>query len=285
MLLIFLIISNIHIIHCYRNCSNAFYYSFCCHIFCHCSYYYYYYAYISHITYVFSLGNHIVTGSQSGRLFLWEGRNLVDSIKGHSSPILSCYVVTKKNEKEENGLVTVCSGGKVVIWNIKLEISAVFNCMSLGSVEPSIISVCWDFNTSKILLGFKSCEIYEIDAFSGRNIHNTAVVSACAKPNISGIATHPLNPKLICIVCDDKTVRIYDTMLHQQIRSVKLDTIGCCCSYSYDGQLILVGLGSGKDGEEERKEGTHNIHIYAYIYIHMFAKIDICMHTCICIYM
>jgi hypothetical protein len=108
---------------------------------------------------------------------------LVDSIKGHSSPISCCYVINREDDEGKYiyvytnlyihilviymyiysyinvpviiyiGLVTACSGGKVIIWNSKLEVGAVFNVTALGSIEPAIVSVCWDKNTSKILLG------------------------------------------------------------------------------------------------------------------------------------
>eukprot|EP00596_Hydrurales_sp_CCMP1899_P002038 CAMPEP_0119041114 /NCGR_PEP_ID=MMETSP1177-20130426/11280_1 /TAXON_ID=2985 /ORGANISM="Ochromonas sp, Strain CCMP1899" /LENGTH=484 /DNA_ID=CAMNT_0007006885 /DNA_START=700 /DNA_END=2151 /DNA_ORIENTATION=- len=66
-----------------------------------------------------------------------------------------------------------------------------------------------------------------------------------------------MNSRLMCTVSDDKTVRIFDTETHKQIRAVKLDTKASCCSYSSDGHLILVGLGSGNEEDPERKEGAY----------------------------
>ena len=204
-----------------------------------------------------AVGNSVVTGSNSGKLYVWEGRNLVDSIKGHSSPVLCCYCVNQPGE--EGGLVTACSSGKVIIWSSKLEVGAVFNTGSLGAIEPAIISVCWDKPTSKILLGFRSCEVFEIDSFGGRNLHATSLVTGHFSPMISGLALHPMNPRLSCTVSEDRTVRVFDVELHKQVRAVKLDTMARCCSYSPDGKLILVGLGSGNDDALERKEGAYVI--------------------------
>ena len=205
---------------------------------------------------VAAMGNLVVTGSTSGRIFVWEGRNLIDSIKGHSSPIQCCHVL---NTMDDLGLVTGCTGGKVIIWTSKLEVGAVFNVAALGTIEPAIVSVCWDKANSKILLGFKSCEIFEIDSFGGRNCHTAAVVCGHYSSNVTGLAVHPMNPRLVCTVSDDKTVRVFDSELHKQIRSVKLDTPGKCCAYSSDAQLILVGFGSARNGMEERKDGAYVI--------------------------
>ena len=204
---------------------------------------------------VAAVGNSVVTGSNSGKLYVWEGRNLVDSVKGHSSPILCCYVIHQPGD--EGGLVTACSGGKVIVWSSKLEVGAVFNTGSLGAIEPAIISIAWDKPTSKILLGFRSCEIFEIDSFGGRNLHTASLVTAHFSPMVSCLALHPMNPRLVCTVSDDRTVRIFDADIHRQVRAVKLDTMARCCSYSPDGKLILVGLGSGSEDVPERKEGAY----------------------------
>lgn len=199
------------------------------------------------------VGNTIVTGGESGFLHCWEGRNWVSRIKGHAGIVYSCYVVDKGEEK---GLVTACSMGKIQVWNSKLEVGATFNAVALGAVDPCVLSVCLDLLTSKLLVGFKSCEVYEMDSTDGRNAHNSAVVSAHSNPMVCGIATHPFDPKLFCSVGNDKTVRIFDAKDHRLLRFSMLDTIGHCCAYSPDGQLISVGFGSGIEGKEERKEGA-----------------------------
>jgi microtubule-associated protein-like 6 len=200
--------------------------------------------------------DYVVTGSDTGMVHVWEGRNVVRSIKGHTGTINACYVVRATKENEV-GFITACSGGKLQLWNSKLELGATFNALILGSLETSIISVCWDMIASRILIGFKSCEIFEMDATDGRNAHEASVVSGHSKPNVSGLSVHPLKPHQFCTVGSDKFVRIYDTSERKVIRSAMLDTIGHCCTYSPNGQMILVGLGTGIDGLEERKEGAY----------------------------
>lgn len=202
------------------------------------------------------VGNTVVTGSMSGMIYIWEGRNLISSIKGHSNPVYSCFVV---NQGEENGLVTACSGGKIQIWNSKIEVGATFNAVAMGPIDFSIISVCWDLISSKLLIGFRSCELFEMDATDGRNIHRAALVAAHFNSRVCGISTHPFVPKYFCSVGDDKTIRVFDAIDHKQLRVTSIDTMAHCCTYTPDGQMIIVGLGSGIDGKDERKEGGYII--------------------------
>lgn len=205
---------------------------------------------------VAKVGDYVVTGGESGTVHVWEGRNLIRGVKAHAGTVYAMHVV---NQGDGVGLVTACSFGKVQIWNSKLEVGSTYNATALGPVEPAVVSVCWDVLSSRILLGFRTCEIFEMDSGDGRNLHASAVVSAHFNPVVAGLAAHPMNPKLFCTVGNDKTVRVFDAGTHKQVKMALLDTMGHCCAYSPAGQLIAIGLGSGKPGQEERKEGAHVI--------------------------
>jgi WD40 repeat protein len=201
------------------------------------------------------IGDIVVTGSDSGNLYVWEGRNLIRSIKAHTGVINAMYIINHKGG--DPGLVTACSAGKIQVWNSKLEIGATFTANTLGPIEPSIISVCWDTITQKILLGFKTCEIFEMDSTDGRNAHTTAIVSGHFNVRVGHVAPHPTHPRLFCTVGADKSIRIFDTILHKQLKVSLFDTVAKSVTYSPDGQLLFVGLGSGVVGKEERKEGAY----------------------------
>ena len=204
---------------------------------------------------VANIGDIVVTGSESGMLYVWEGRNLVRGIKAHTGQINAMYLINAKGT--EPSLVTACSAGKIQVWNSRLEVGATYTANTLGPMEPSITSVCWDTVTQKILLGFRTCEIYEMDSTDGRNAHNAAVVSAHYNPRVGAVSTHPTNARLFCTVGADKSVRVYDAVSHKQLKVALFDTMAKSVCYSPDGQLIFVGLGSGLEGQEERKEGAH----------------------------
>ena len=203
------------------------------------------------------VGKTVFSGSETGMLHVWEGRNLISSIKAHTGTIFACHVIDHKDEEKENGLVTACSEGKVLVWNSKLELGATFNASSMGPIKNCISSVCCDVLTNKILVGFKTCEVFEMDATDGRNVHNGgSIIAAHFQPRTNGLSAHPLQSKLFCTVGADKTVRIFDAEQKRQLRVALLDTMGNCCTYSRDGTIIVVGLGSGIPGKEERKEGA-----------------------------
>ncbi len=194
----------------------------------------------------------VYTGSEGGFIQIWEGRNVIRGIKAHTGPI---YASAKVGE---NGLVTACGSGKVLLWSENLDIIATFNVSSLGPVIGSVYAVYYDPVATKILLGLQSCEIFEMDASDGRNVHaGGAVVSGHYHPRVCGVSPHPYQSNLLCTVGDDKTIRIFDIAEKRQLRMCQLDTKAHCVSYSHDGRLLLVGLGSGVPGAEEGKEGAY----------------------------
>jgi microtubule-associated protein-like 6 len=200
------------------------------------------------------VGNTIVTGGETGMLYTWEGRNLVTTVRGHSAIVNAMFVINY--EDGQKGLVTGCTQGKVQVWTENLEIGATFNAATLGPVEPSIVSVCWDMFTSKILIGFSSAEIYEMDSADGRNLHGGSIVAAHSHARVCGLSPHPMNPHIFASVGDDRSVRIWDSKTHSQIRMAILDSKAHTCAYSVDAQALLIGMGSGLHGREERKEGA-----------------------------
>lgn len=200
------------------------------------------------------VGETVFSCSDTGMLYKWEGRSVVKSVKAHTASIQCVHVV---DQGESKGLVTACSLGKVLLWNDKLELGATFNAASLGPIDPCISSVSYDVIAGKILIGFRCCQVFEMDAADGKNLHNTgAIVSAHFKPRLCGLSTHPTQAHLLCTVGDDKTIRIFDTNKRRQTKVSLLDSKAHCCCFSSDGQTIVVGIGSGLDGDPERKEGA-----------------------------
>jgi microtubule-associated protein-like 6 len=203
------------------------------------------------------VGKSVFSGSETGMIYLWEGRNLIKSVKAHTGAIYASYLVEYDDPQKENGLITACSEGKVMIWNSKMELGATFNAASMGPIKASITSICNDVLTSKILVCFKTCEVFEMDSTDGRNIHNGgSVIAGHYHQTLCGLATHPTQSKFFCTVGNDKTVRIFNAVEKRQMKVSLLDTMGHCCTYSKDGTIIIIGLGSGIEGKEERKEGA-----------------------------
>ena len=59
----------------------------------------------------------VVTGTNSGHLYVWDGRNCKKSVQAHNDGVNCIYAV----EGPEGGLVTGSRDGKVRLWNALLE--------------------------------------------------------------------------------------------------------------------------------------------------------------------
>lgn len=60
---------------------------------------------------------------------------------------------------------------QVLVWNSKMELGATFNASTMGPVKNSITSICYDALTSKVLVTFQTCEVFEMDGTDGRLAH------------------------------------------------------------------------------------------------------------------
>lgn len=56
----------------------------------------------------------------------------------------------------------------MLVWNSKMELGATFNASTMGPVKNSITSICYDALTSKVLVTFQTCEVFEMDGTDGR---------------------------------------------------------------------------------------------------------------------
>ena len=195
----------------------------------------------------------VVTGSDSGFLRVWEGRNCVKSIKAHTGAITALYILTGADEE---GMVTGCTHGKIQVWNAHLDLGATFSVSSMGAIVPGVASLCWDSMSGKLLIGTLGNEIFEMNVQEGRNVHEGAVVSSHFDYGLHGLASHPFKPEEACTVGYDCSVRIWDFSKKRLIRMALLDTMARCCAYSPDGNMIAIGLGNGINGFYQKKEGA-----------------------------
>ncbi|CAM9397119.1 unnamed protein product [Chrysoparadoxa australica] len=180
------------------------------------------------------LGNNIVSGTASGHLYLWSGRNCSKAIRAHYGSVNALY-------QSPYGLVTGGKDMRVRLWTPKLAPGAVFDMSFFGPL-PSVRSVCLSKDGNKLLLGVKGCEIYEVSAVDGSDVNGGAVTSGHFKGELRGLASHP-DREEFATVGDDATVRIWDAINHSLLRFAKLDTPARCIDYSPDGDYLVIGLG------------------------------------------
>jgi WD40 repeat protein/Ca2+-binding EF-hand superfamily protein len=189
----------------------------------------------------------VVSGTMTGHIYIWDGRNCSKTIKAHDKSV-NALVICK------HGLLSGGRDGRARLWSLpSIEPGAVFDLGGLGSFNPRIRSVSWSKDGGRLLIGTAGCEIYEISAGDGSNFHPGPVIQGHCKHELWGLAMNPTKPEY-CTVGDDHSVRLWDLKTRALLKMVMLDTMARCCSYSPDGQVIVVGLGARIPGVARQKK-------------------------------
>ena len=182
---------------------------------------------------IVSCGNKMVSGTASGSLYVWAGRNCVKTIKAHHGSINALYY-------SEKGIVSGGKDMKVRMWTLSLEKGATFDLSAFGNA--SVRSVCLSSDATRILVGTKGSEIYEISAADGADVQGGPITVGHNKGKLCGLAVHPMKAEY-CTVGDDCTVRVWDIVTKHLVKMTKLDTPARAVGYAPDGDFIVVGLG------------------------------------------
>lgn len=164
----------------------------------------------------------VLTGQASGHMYVWHGRNCVQSIKAHCGSLNTIHV-------NSHGVVTGGRDAKIRQWSHALQPGATFDISDFGA-NPTVRSVCISSDGLKLLVGTGGNEIYELSSADGSDTLGGPVTSCHFGSPLLGIAPHPLKAEFVtCGV--DCTVRAWDILTRSPIRTVKLDTPASCCAY------------------------------------------------------
>ena len=195
----------------------------------------------------------VVTGTMSGAMLVWYGRNCVRSVPAHSDgPVLCLHAVSRL------GLVSGGQDGTVVLWNTRMEKGSRFSLHRLGtSHDPSVRSVCWAPQAHRILVGTMACEIYEISDSDGSDIHRHPLLQSHITGDLRGLAWHPERLEY-ATAGDDGTVRVWDVATRAQLRVTEFKSTLRAIAYSADGAQLAVGCGPnlGTFGDAPDKSGV-----------------------------
>jgi microtubule-associated protein-like 6 len=198
-------------------------------------------------------GTKFITGTVSGHLYVWVGRKLEKIVRAHER----CINAICSNA---GGLVTGGKDGFVKVWATNLEHLKSYD-LNEASVLPldvgvrsvyAALDVTGKFIT-KILVGTKSSEIYEIAMKSGSMIQ---LHEGHYEGEVWGLAMHPTDKDVFCTVGDDKTVRIWSISLNRMLRKLKTDTVMRSVAWSNDGKFLLIGCGGSSGGKRGKKDGA-----------------------------
>jgi len=199
------------------------------------------------------VGNKFVTGTVSGHLYVWMGRKLDKIIKAHERGINAIHSCA-------GGLVTGGKDGFVKLWATNLEHLKKYdlNEASVLPLDVGIRSVYAGLDVTgttitKILVGTKSSEIYEIARKSGSMLQ---LLEGHYTNELWGLAPHPTDKDIYATVGDDKTLRIWSISLNRMLRKLKTDTQMRSVAWSNDGRFLLIGCGGNSGGKRGKKDGA-----------------------------
>ena len=185
-----------------------------------------------------------VTGSASGHLYTWEGRNCVAKYKGcHFGSIEVMNVISPIL------LGTGTSEATIQLWNKSFEIIRTLNIDYFGTCKRCINSLTWKHSTSSFIVSFQSNEIIEVDADL-----KVILVQGHFGGNFQGLATNPVDVKEFATAGCDGTVRIWKIYENMPLRMIQLDSAAGCISYSPHSKVLAVGLGCGS--KRTKKDGS-----------------------------
>jgi len=202
-------------------------------------------------TYLYSQDT-VVTGTVTGYLYLWKDRRIIRQVPGHVGPV---YAI----EHAELGIVTGGKDGLVKIWNRDFVCTRQFSMMDCDPkpFHSSVHSVCSNRSFTKVVVGMKGGEVYEVAISSGRRV---LVTEGHSKKQLHGLATNPANPDQYATVGDDGILRIWSLSKKKAIKRIGLDGSSRALAWSHDGSLLVVGFGgSGGGANVGSKDGAFAI--------------------------
>jgi len=197
-----------------------------------------------------TVGGKVITGTASGHLYSWEGRSCVASTKAHDKSVNTMYVTT---QGEMQQLVTGGRDGLVKLWSSELEPTKTFDLAELNvpAISKSIRSVCVDEANTRILVGTRGSEIYEIQIDEDTAANAFQVAQGHCADELWGLAMHPTDPDVYATCGDDATVRIWSLSQKRSLAcSPSLAAGARALAWSPDGKQIAVGMGTGKSSSE-----------------------------------
>lgn len=182
----------------------------------------------------------VATGMVSGHVYLWKERKVMRSIVAH---VGSVYAINTA----QLGLITGGKDGLAKIWDRG------FNCtrqFSMNEVDPlpfypPIHSVCCNRDFTKLVVGMRGGEIFEVTIKSGKK---TLITECHSKKQCYGLAANPAEKDEYATVGDDGVLRVWSLSQKKVIRRLKVDGSSRAIAWSEDGELLALGFG-GASGD------------------------------------
>ena len=183
----------------------------------------------------------VVSGSASGHLYLWQGRNLRFKQFAHEGPVTALHVY-------ESSIISGGKDGKIRLYNVsglQIEPGMEFDFAAVGPRDAHIRSVSCGPLRKRLLVGSIDSEMYELSMKDGSNVHRSAALKGHCRGELWGLAMHPERKEFVTVGDDCKLI-VWDMTTHTVIKQCSTKHKARAVAYSPDGMSIAVGLGCGE---------------------------------------
>ena len=197
----------------------------------------------------------IVVGTTCGSFIIFENKKIAKDIKAHNDGVL-CLCACPE------GIISGSLDNTVTVWTKALQKIGSFEVSS--SVSPFDKAVCaLDFqsdlhgaSTTKILVGTRSSNIYEISRTTG---HVSPVIENHCFGQVNAVSFNPTNQDQFATVGEDRALIVWSMDQNAAIRRTTTARLPLnAVDWSRDGNELLVGCGE-LDGMSEYRVSKHNI--------------------------
>jgi microtubule-associated protein-like 6 len=192
----------------------------------------------------------LVTGTVTGHLYVWEGRNMVRPVKAHDRSVTAIHAA--HGGWSEGAVVTGSKDGTVKLWNADIRLVKVFD-MGMATPAPRklpVRSVCYDPQRERIVVGMLGSQIYELTRETGAS---KLLQEGHCEGELWGCAPHPTDAHIVATSGDDETVRVWDIQNHVVLRESDLGGVARAIQWSPDASMVAIGIGRG---EKKSKGGV-----------------------------
>ena len=149
-------------------------------------------------------------GTSDGNLYVFESRSsavLKHAVKAHIGAVNAmhtCQVVSSGTKQ----LVTGGRDGAIRLWNTDHECIKEFMVETILSncYSPRVRSVAFNQDGSRIVVGTRGGEIFEINSQEGKLISNRCAVESHGIRHLYGLAAHPIKEEFVT-TGDDRSMR------------------------------------------------------------------------------